>query len=200
MGRATVPGIELAGQALNKNAVAVMPKNQWGLVQLSDCRQLPSANPETRIHMFWGRLETACCARPSLIPVSSVVCAMSGPVSANGQFLRHPPSFLLGRDAFPNCGRGPAGLYAFAESDSFLLRDRGENGNDRILEDPAGIEVRLGETAIADAGSSQSVEMGEGFEDAFARLRARASAPLIIEHGNSRRGIHCRYSTDSSCG
>ena len=25
------PGIELAGEALNKNAVAVMPKNQWGV-------------------------------------------------------------------------------------------------------------------------------------------------------------------------
>ena len=32
------PGIELAGQALKKNAVALMPKNQWGLVQLNDCR------------------------------------------------------------------------------------------------------------------------------------------------------------------
>ena len=50
--------------------------------------------------------------------------------------------------------RGIAVSYAFAESDSFLLRDRGENGNDRILEDPAGIEVRLGETAITDAGPS----------------------------------------------
>jgi hypothetical protein len=35
--------MELAGQVLNKNAVAVMPKNQWGLVQLSDCRRLPGA-------------------------------------------------------------------------------------------------------------------------------------------------------------
>ena len=68
----------------------------------------------------------------------------------------------------PTAGAGQAGSYAFAESDSFLLRDRGENGNDRILEDPAGIEVRLGETAIANASASQSIEMGEGFEDAFA--------------------------------
>src|SRR5271165_333215 len=68
----------------------------------------------------------------------------------------------------PTAGAGQAGLYAFAESDSFLLRDRGENRDHRILEDPAGIEVRLGETAIADAGPSQSVEMSEGFEDAFA--------------------------------
>jgi hypothetical protein len=36
-------GIEPAGQALHKNAVAVMPKNQWGLVQPSDCRRLPGA-------------------------------------------------------------------------------------------------------------------------------------------------------------
>ena len=68
----------------------------------------------------------------------------------------------------PTAGAGQAGSYTFAEADSFLLRDRGENGNDGILEDPAGIEVRLGETAITDAGSSQSVEMSEGFEDAFA--------------------------------
>ena len=79
---------------------------------------------------------------------------MNGPVSANEQFLRRPRSFLAGRAAFPDRGRVPPGLYAFAESDSFLLRDRGENGNDRILEDPAGIEVRLGETAITDAGPS----------------------------------------------
>jgi hypothetical protein len=59
-------------------------------------------------------------------------------------------------------------LYAFAESDSFPLRDRGANRDHRILEDPAGIEVWLGQTALADAGPSQSVEMGEGFEDAFA--------------------------------
>jgi hypothetical protein len=45
-------------------------------------------------------------------------------------------------------------LYAFAESDSFLLRDRGENRDHRILENPARIEVRLGETAITDAGPS----------------------------------------------
>jgi hypothetical protein len=68
----------------------------------------------------------------------------------------------------PTARAGQAGSYAFAESDSFLLRDRGENGNDRILEDTAGIEVRLGETAITDAGPSQSVEMSEGFKDAFA--------------------------------
>ena len=61
----------------------------------------------------------------------------------------------------PTAGAGQAGSYAFAESDSFLPRDRGENGNDRILEDPAGIEVRLGETVINDADPSQSAEMSE---------------------------------------
>src|SRR5580700_4309543 len=98
---------------------------------------------------------------------------MSGPVSANEQFFWRPRSFLAGRAAFPIAGAGQAGSYAFAESDSFLLRDRGENGNDRIFEDPAGIEVRLGEAAIADAGPSQSVEMSEGFKDAFAVKRSR---------------------------
>jgi hypothetical protein len=42
-GPCRAPGIELAGQALNKNAVALMPKNQWRLVQLTDCRRLPGA-------------------------------------------------------------------------------------------------------------------------------------------------------------
>jgi hypothetical protein len=54
----------------------------------------------------------------------------------------------------PTAGAGQACSYAFAESDSFLLRDRGENPDHRILEDPARIEVRLGETAITDAGPS----------------------------------------------
>jgi len=70
---------------------------------------------------------------------------------------------------------GRAGLYAFVESDSFQLRDHGENRDRRILEDPAGIEG-LGETAIADAGRSQSVRMNEGFEYAF------ASEPINQEH------------------
>ena len=35
---------------------------------------------------------------------------MSGPVSANEQFLRHPRSFSAGRAAFPDCGRGPGRL------------------------------------------------------------------------------------------
>ena len=79
-------------------------------------------------------------------------------------------TIFFGRPSrFPRLrARARPGSYAFAESDSFLLRDRGENGDHRILEDPAGIEVRLGETAIADAGPSQSVEMSEGFEDTFA--------------------------------
>jgi hypothetical protein len=42
-------------------------------------------------------------------------------------------------------------LFAIAESDSFQLCDGGENRDHRISEDPAGIQVRLGETASADA-------------------------------------------------
>jgi hypothetical protein len=76
---------------------------------------------------------------------------------------------FLGRPSrFPLPRTGQAGSYALAESDSFLLRDRGENRDRRILEDTAGIEVRLGETAITDAGPSQPVEMSESFKDAFA--------------------------------
>ena len=50
------PGIELAGQALNKNAVAVVPKNQWGLVQLSDCRRLPGTKSGNRNSYVLGRV------------------------------------------------------------------------------------------------------------------------------------------------
>jgi len=49
-----------------------------------------------------------------------------------------------------------------------VVRDRGQNRDHHILKDPAGIELRFGETTIADAGLSQSVEMAEGFEDTFA--------------------------------
>ena len=76
---------------------------------------------------------------------------MSGPVSANEQFVWRPRSFLAGRAAFPIAGAGQAGSYAFAESDSFLLRDRGENPDHRILEDPARIEELLRIALEADA-------------------------------------------------
>jgi hypothetical protein len=52
------PGIELAGQAPNKNAVAVMPKNQWGWFNSVIAGDFLVQNLETRIHTFWGRLET----------------------------------------------------------------------------------------------------------------------------------------------
>ena len=72
-GRATVPGIELAGQALNKNGVAVMPKNQWGWYNSVIAGNFLLQNLETRIHTFLGRLETVRCAVCLLIPVSSVI-------------------------------------------------------------------------------------------------------------------------------
>jgi hypothetical protein len=75
----------------------------------------------------------------------------------------------------PTAGAGQAGSYAFAESDSFLLRDRGENGDHRILEDPAGIEVRLGETAITDAGPSQAAYLAM-YE--LTSMRALAGSPI----------------------
>jgi hypothetical protein len=50
------PGIELVGQALNKNAVAVMPKNQWGLVPLSDRRRLPGAKSRDPNSYVFGRV------------------------------------------------------------------------------------------------------------------------------------------------
>jgi hypothetical protein len=53
-----VPGIELAGQALNKNAVAVMPKNQLGWYNSAIADDFQVQILETRIHTFWGRLET----------------------------------------------------------------------------------------------------------------------------------------------
>jgi hypothetical protein len=81
-----------------------------------------------------------------------------------------------GEPLSPTAGAGQAAFYAFAESDSFLLR--GENRNHRIPEDPAGIEVWLGEIAIAGTGPIQSFEMSQGFEDTFAS-EAYASASTI---------------------
>ena|ERR1700675_276637 len=87
---------------------------------------------------------------------------------------------------------------SFAESDSFLLCDRGENGNDGILEDPARIEVCLGETAITDAGPSQSVEMSEGFKDAFAgeadrETKTRAGQNGDVRHLGTFPGTQCGH-------
>ena len=48
------PGIELAGQALKKNAVVVMPKNQWGWYNSVIAGDFLVRNLETRIHMFLG--------------------------------------------------------------------------------------------------------------------------------------------------
>ena len=79
-------------------------------------------------------------------------------------------------------------MYALAESDSFLIRDRAENRDHRIREDPAGIEVWLGETAI-DAGPSQSVEMGEGFEYAFAGEASVACAEFSISSAAKRPAL-----------
>jgi hypothetical protein len=52
------PGIELAGQALNKNAVAVMPKNQLGWYNSVIADDFIVQILETRIHMFLGWLRT----------------------------------------------------------------------------------------------------------------------------------------------
>jgi hypothetical protein len=51
-----VPGIELAWQAPNKNAVAVMPKNQWGWYNSLIAGHFLVQNLKTGIHMFWGGL------------------------------------------------------------------------------------------------------------------------------------------------
>ena len=85
----SVDGIELAGEALNKNAIAVMPKNQWGgwynsviagdfLVQ----------NLETRIHMFLGRLRTARRGVPLFAHPDSAVSAND--VFADDEGLTNP--------------------------------------------------------------------------------------------------------------
>jgi len=68
-----VPGIEPAGQALNKNAVAVMPKNQRGLVQLSDCRRLTAAKCGDPNSYILGQARNGPLCSSLLIPVSSVI-------------------------------------------------------------------------------------------------------------------------------
>jgi hypothetical protein len=86
---------------------------------------------------------------------------MSGLVSANEQFWRHstisfgrPSRFPRLRErARPACTRSLSRILS-----CFAIGARIDH---RILEDPAGIEVRLGETAITDTSPTQS-EMGEG--------------------------------------
>jgi hypothetical protein len=97
------------------------------LVQLSDCSDFLVPNPETRIHTFWGRLETVRCAVPLLLPVSSVISRQEWRGERKWANFEASTIFLAGRAAFPTAGVGRAGLHALAESDSFLLRDRGEN-------------------------------------------------------------------------
>jgi hypothetical protein len=58
-------GLELASQALNKNAVAVMPKNKWGLVQLSDGRRLPGAKSGDPNSYVFGRVSAIPNTKPS---------------------------------------------------------------------------------------------------------------------------------------
>jgi len=61
-----VPGIELAGQALNKNSAAVMPKKKisGGWYNSVIAGDILVQNLETRIHMFLGWQETVRCAVP----------------------------------------------------------------------------------------------------------------------------------------
>jgi hypothetical protein len=79
---------------------------------------------------------------------------------------------------------------------SGLLRDHGENGNDRILEDPAGIEVRLGETAITDAGvrvSRTPSRVKRSRDQNKSRSKRRCAASRNI----SRNSMRSRLAPDS---
>jgi hypothetical protein len=72
-GPCRAPGIELAGQALNKNAVALMPKNQWRLVQLTDCRRLPGAKSgDSNSYIFGQARNGPLCSqlRKPIVPAS----------------------------------------------------------------------------------------------------------------------------------
>ena len=54
--------------------------------------------------------------------------------------------------------------YTLRNADALLLGDRGNDGDYRVLEDPAGIEILLGEAPVADSVGREPVKMLEGFE------------------------------------
>ena len=116
------------------------------------------------------------------------VFANHSPVSENEQFLRHPRFFFWPAEPLSPTAGACQALYAPAETGSFQIRDRAENRYHRIREDPAGVEVWLGETAI-DAGAGQSVEMGEGFECAFVGEAIVASAEFSISSAAKRPAL-----------
>ena len=57
-----------------------------------------------------------------------------------------------------------AGVHPLAEPDALLLCDRGQDRQNGVLEDPAGIQVLLRETAIADAVLRKPLEVVQRLE------------------------------------
>jgi hypothetical protein len=60
-----------------------------------------------------------------------------------------------------------AGFHPFEDTNALLLGDCGHHGNYGIAEDSAGVEVLLGEAAIADAVACQPLQMLQCWQNAF---------------------------------
>jgi len=58
--------------------------------------------------------------------------------------------------AFVACGR-QAGFHSFRDTNAFLLGHGGDNRNDGVPEDAAGVEILLGETAVANAIAGEAL-------------------------------------------
>ncbi len=64
--------------------------------------------------------------------------------------------------------RDQAGSHPFRDTNAFLLRDCGYDGDNGVAEGAAGVEVLLDEAAIADAVACQPLQMLQCWQNAFA--------------------------------
>jgi hypothetical protein len=62
-----------------------------------------------------------------------------------------------------------AGLHPFRDTNAFLLRNCGHDSNHGVAEDAAGVEILLGETAVADAVTGESLQVLQRGRNAFPR-------------------------------
>jgi hypothetical protein len=103
----------------------------------------------------------------------------------------------------PGTGVAHACPYSLGNPDTLLFCNRGQDGDYGVFENPARIEVLLGEATVVHAIGCEPVEMLEGLEDTFARepinrpekqnfkltLRRRAEHGLKIDAIRSRAGF-----------
>ena len=76
--------------------------------------------------------------------------------------LRASEPVALGASCFES------GLNSLRDSDPLLFRHCGNDGDNSVFEDPARIEILLGESSVADAVGRKAVEMLERFQHPLA--------------------------------